>query len=224
MPPSPFMYSSEGSASRAGSGSGSATAVRAGGASACRSRTISSNSSRETCRSGSSGATRLRRERLGAPGWAALEQATRAARDHGLLVIADGKRGDVPVTAQAYAHALVGETEGPFGTVAGLGVDAFTASPLLGRDALEPLVCAARACGAGLFALVRTSNPGAADVMDLAVEGGGRLWERLAALVTALGESGPGTAALADVGAVTGATAPEHLERMRELMPRTPFL
>ena len=49
-------------------------------------------------------------ERLGAPGWEALESTVAVARDHGLLVLADGKRGDVPVTARAYAQALVGET------------------------------------------------------------------------------------------------------------------
>src|SRR5947207_6674807 len=71
-------------------------------------------------------------ERLGAPGWAALAEVVEAAHEHDLLVIADGKRGDVPQTAHAYAQALVGETDGPFGPVAGLGVDAFTANPLLG--------------------------------------------------------------------------------------------
>src|SRR5262245_19109796 len=70
-------------------------------------------------------------ERLGAPGWDVLEQVVAIARDHGLLVIADGKRGDVPVTARAYAQALVGATPGPFGAVNGLGADAFTANPLL---------------------------------------------------------------------------------------------
>src|SRR4051794_25807351 len=106
-------------------------------------------------------------ERLGAPGWAALAETIAAAQDVGLLVIADGKRGDVPVTAAAYAQALVGETPTPWGPVPGLGADAFPANPLLGRDALEPLVAAAEAAGAGIFALVRTSNAGAADLMDL---------------------------------------------------------
>ena len=90
-------------------------------------------------------------ERLGAPGWDALERTVAIARDHGLLVIADGKRGDVPVTAAAYAQALVGETPGPYGPVPGLGVDAFTANPLLGRDALEPLLDAARGGRRRLF-------------------------------------------------------------------------
>jgi orotidine-5'-phosphate decarboxylase len=159
-------------------------------------------------------------ERLGAPGWAALAATVERARAAGLLVLADGKRGDVPVTAAAYAQALVGATPTPFGDVPGLGVDAFTANPLLGRDALAPLLDAARAAGAGAFVLVRTSNSGAADVQDLPGADGAPLWERLAALVAELGEGDD----LADVGAVTGATAPEHLARMRELMPRAPFL
>jgi orotidine-5'-phosphate decarboxylase len=160
-------------------------------------------------------------ERLGAPGWEALEQAVAIARDHGLLVIADGKRGDVPVTASAYAQALVGETPGPYGPVAGLGVDAFTASPLLGRDSLAPLLDAARAAGAGCFLLVRTSNPGAAELQDA---GDPPLHERLAAIVDELGSGDVGACGLSSVGAVTGATEPALLGRLRELMPRAVFL
>ena len=147
-------------------------------------------------------------ERLGFAGWLALEHVCAHAREAGLLVLADGKRGDVPVTAAVYSQAF-----------AALGADAFTANPLLGRDALDPLVQGARSAGAGVFALVRTSNPGAADVLDLRLEDGSPLWEHLARMVDDLGAG-----ELADVGAVTGATAPEHLARMRELMPRTPFL
>jgi orotidine-5'-phosphate decarboxylase len=160
-------------------------------------------------------------ERLGAPGWEALEQVVAIAHDHGLLVIADGKRGDVPVTASAYAQALVGETPGPFGAVGGLGADAFTANPLLGRDALEPLADAAAESGAGCFVLVRTSNPGAAELQD---EGDPPLHERLARLVAELGTDRRGECGLSDVGAVAGATRPDHLARLRELMPHAIFL
>ena len=166
-------------------------------------------------------------ERLGPPGWQALAAVAARAPARGLLVIADGKRGDVPVTAAAYGQALVGAVPTPFGPVEGLGADAFTASPLLGRDSLEPLIAAAREAGGGAFVLVRTSNPGAADVQDLPVRAGGSspapLWERLAGLVAELGQHAP-DGAPADVGAVVGATAPEHLGRLRELMPRAPFL
>lgn len=162
-------------------------------------------------------------ERLGAPGWSALEEVCAAAREAGLLVVADGKRGDVPVTATAYGQALVGETPTPWGPVPGLGADAFTANPLLGADALEPLVAAAAAAGAGVFALVRTSNPGAADVQDLPAPDA-PLHERLARLVDELGERLLGKSGLSGMGAVVGATEPAHLERLRELMPRAIFL
>ena len=161
-------------------------------------------------------------ERLGSAGWLALESVCSHARSAGLLVLADAKRGDVPVTATAYAQALVGATPSPFGPIPGLGADALTANPLLGRDALAPLVEGAREFGCGVFVLVRTSNPSAADFMDSELATGEPLWERLATAVHELGVTGP--AGLADVGAVTGATAPEHLQRMRELMPNTPFL
>jgi orotidine-5'-phosphate decarboxylase len=162
-------------------------------------------------------------ERLGAPGWAALVEVCRAAGEAGLLTIADGKRGDVPVTAAAYAQALVGETPTPWGAVAGLGVDAFTANPLLGRDALEPLVAAAETAGAGVFALVRTSNPGAADVEDLPAPER-PLHESLAALVAGFSTRLAGASGLSGMGAVVGATEPGHIGRLRELMPDSIFL
>ena len=162
-------------------------------------------------------------ERLGSPGWGALEETCAAARDAGLLVVADGKRGDVPVTAAAYAQALVGETPTPWGAVAGLGADAFTANPLLGRDALEPLVAAAEEAGAGIFALVRTSNPGAADLQDLPAPEQ-PLHERLAAIVDELSGRLAGDCGLSGMGAVLGATEPHHFARMRALMPRAIFL
>jgi orotidine-5'-phosphate decarboxylase len=164
-------------------------------------------------------------ERLGAPGWAALEATVAHAQAAGLIVLADVKRGDVPHVAGVYAQGLVGKaSESPFGEIRGLGADAFTVNPLMGRDVLDALVQVTRPAGAGIFVLVRTSNPGAADVEDLELAGGAPLWERLAAIVDRLGASGLGESGLADVGAVTGATEPQHLARMRELMPRTPFL
>ena len=130
----------------------------------------------------------------------------------------------MPVTAAAYAQALVGETPTPWGPVAGLGADAFTANPLLGRDALEPLVEAAANAGAGVFALVRTSNPGAADLQDLpapreAAARAPRHARRRALRAARWAESG-----LSGMGAVVGATEPEHIARLRELMPRSIFL
>jgi orotidine-5'-phosphate decarboxylase len=162
-------------------------------------------------------------ERLGPPGWEALAEAREAAREAGLIFLADGKRGDVPVTAAAYAQALVGSTPTPWGEVEGLGADAFTANPLLGRDALEPLIAACEAAGAGMFVLVRTSNPGAADLMDLQAPNE-PLHERLAELVDGLSGRLLGEGGLSGLGAVVGATEPEHIARLREMMPRSIFL
>ena len=161
-------------------------------------------------------------ERLGSHGWKALEDTVALAHDNGLLVLADGKRGDVAQTAQAYAQALVGHTDGPFGEVAGLGVDAFTANPMLGRDSLEPLLTAADAAGAGCFVLVRTSNPGAAEIQDEPADH--PLRERLARIVDEEGSGRIGSCGLSDVGAVTGATQPQLLAELREQMPRAIFL
>jgi orotidine-5'-phosphate decarboxylase len=163
-------------------------------------------------------------ERLGAPGWAALSEVVERAREHELLVIADAKRGDIDVSAAAYGQAFFGETPTVFGAVPGIGADALTVNPLLGADSLTPLVKAARGGGGGLFVLVRTSNPGAADLQELALAGGGSVSERLAELVAELGAASIGREGLADVGAVVGATAPERLERLRQLMPAAVFL
>jgi orotidine-5'-phosphate decarboxylase len=162
-------------------------------------------------------------ERLGAPGWRALDQVCTAAQRAGLLVVADGKRGDVPFTAKAYGQALVGETETPWGAVPGLGADAFTANPLLGEDEIEVLVEAAAEAGAGIFLLVRTSNPGAARLQD-ALLGDRPLHEELAALVNESAPKLAGSSGLSGTGAVVGATAPQHLGRLRELMPYSVFL
>jgi orotidine-5'-phosphate decarboxylase len=150
-------------------------------------------------------------ERLGPPGWAALAEVVRDARERGLIVIADAKRGDIDISAKAYGQAFFGSTPTPFGDVPGLGADMLTVNPLLGRDALEPLVQAARTQGGGLLVLTRTSNPGAADVQDRELRSGGAVSDAIAQMVDELGRPAVGRSGLSDIGAVVGATAPEHL-------------
>ncbi len=119
---------------------------------------------------------------------------------------------------------MVGRTPTPWGEVEGLGADAFTANPMLGGDSLEPLVAAAEQAGAGVFALVRTSNPGAADIQDLETPDG-PLHERLATLVDGFADRlGGADSSLSGMGAVVGATEPRHIERLRSLMPRAILL
>lgn len=153
-------------------------------------------------------------ERFGADGWAAFEDVAQAASDAGLLVIADAKRGDVDATSRHYAAAFLRRP-----------IDALTVNPMLGTDAVQPFLDAAAATGTGLFILVRTSNPGAAELEDLPLADG-RLWHQaVAERVRGWGEEIPHRdAGLSSIGAVVGATVPEHLTRLRELMPEQPFL
>jgi orotidine-5'-phosphate decarboxylase len=158
-------------------------------------------------------------ERLGADGWTALGEAVAAARAAGLLVIADAKRGDVPHIATVYAESLIGrDAEGD-----SLGADALTVNPLMGGDVLDAFVDVAAPAGGALFALVRTSNPGAADLLDLDA-GGRRLFERIAELVAARAERLAGAGGLSGMGAVAGATEPRHLARIRQLLPQSILL
>ncbi len=163
-------------------------------------------------------------ERLGAPGWAALAELVADARARGLIVIADAKRGDIDVSATAYGQAFFSGIATPFGDVPGLGADLLTASPLLGRDSIAALLTQARAAGGGLLLLTRTSNPGADDVQGLKLSDGRTVSEAIAGLVDEHGRAAVGASGLSDVGAVTGATAPGHLERLRELMPNAVML
>jgi len=148
-------------------------------------------------------------EAQGAEGWAALTEVCDHARDAGLLVIADAKRGDVPSTARAYAAA--------FAPLA----DAVTVSPYLGYDALEPFFARE---GLGVFVLVKTSNRGSVDLQDLPLADGRPLWQHVAQLVDRWGADLVGASGLSSVGAVVGATFPQEVAEARQLLPRSVLL
>lgn len=158
-------------------------------------------------------------ERYGAPGWECLSRISARAKGLGLLVIADGKRGDIGSTAEAYAEALLGDLPGTLGP----HVDAATVQPYLGTDSVEPFVRRAREGGRGIFVLVRTSNPSAAEIQDLD-SSGEPLYLRVARLVERWGEGTTGASGFASVGAVAGATSPGVLRALRSALPRAPFL
>ena len=158
-------------------------------------------------------------EALGSDGWRALETVSRYAREAGLLVIADGKRGDIGSTARAYATAFLEprDAEPPL-------ADALTVSPYLGRDSLDPFLAACRRDGAGLFLLVRTSNAGAAELQDAILSDGRPVWRHVADLVDEWGEDLVGARGLSSVGAVVGATVPRIVGDARRAMPRAIIL
>lgn len=153
-------------------------------------------------------------ENLGLPGIRAYGRAVRAARERGLLVIGDIKRGDIGSTAEAYAEAHFGE---PVRAV-GADVDAVTLNPYLGSDSLDPFLARCREDGRGAFALVRTSNPSAPQIQDLVADGR-PVHEHVAALVDDWGVSLRGDEGYSSLGAVVGATYPRELLEIRERHP-----
>jgi orotidine-5'-phosphate decarboxylase len=158
-------------------------------------------------------------EQLGPAGLEMLARVIQHARDQGLIVIADAKRGDIGSTAAAYADAwLAGEDP----TAARWAADCLTVNPYLGRDSLQPFVDVAKERGAGLYVLVRTSNPGAADFQDRKTDGQ-TLYQGVASLIEQLSvETLDGD--YGQIGAVVGATWPEELQHLRAAMPHTLLL
>ncbi len=149
-------------------------------------------------------------EAYGSDGYRAYEEVCRLAHEHELLIVGDIKRGDIGSTAEAYA-------EGHFRMA-----DALTLHPYLGSDSVAPFLkwCAPEAGGRGVFVLVRTSNPGAKDLQDLTVADE-PLCDRVARAVAAWGASLEQTHGYHAVGAVVGATWPEELARLRQLLPHS---
>jgi orotidine-5'-phosphate decarboxylase len=158
-------------------------------------------------------------ETLGADGLRAFEEACDYARAANLLVLADGKRGDIGSTARAYADAYLEEREDRPPPV-----DALTVNPYLGSDSIEPFVAACRRSGSGIFCLVKTSNAGSADIQDAALSDGRRVWQHVAALVAEWGAELVGERGLSSVGAVVGATYPRAIGEARKLMPQAILL
>ena len=146
-------------------------------------------------------------EALGLPGMELLEEVCGVARGLELPIILDAKRGDIGSTAEAYATAWL---SGPHAGAA------LTVNPFLGFETLHPFVEAARRNGGAVFVLVKTSNPGQADLQ------GGGISEKVADELTRLGaqeDSG-----LSSVGAVVGATHLRELADWRSRMPYAPLL
>ncbi len=150
-------------------------------------------------------------EQLGPAGMISLGHVIAHARKAGLLVVTDGKRNDIGSTATAYADAYLG-LESPWGS------DSLTVSPYLGRDSIEPFaeVCDAR--DAGIFVLVKTSNPGGGLFQDRQTDGQ-TVYAAVAELVSELNATRLGASGFGPIGAVVGATYPEQLAEMRAAMP-----
>ena len=152
-------------------------------------------------------------EKLGPYGVVAYFATLKHARDNGLLVIGDVKRGDVPDTAKAYSDAHF----------YAFPADAITVNPFFGSDGMAPFVDGAQKVGGGLFVLVKTSNPKSGEIQDLNVEGR-PLYMHIAEKVAAWGAPLVGESGYSAVGAVVGATHPKQAAEIRAVLPKAFFL
>jgi orotidine-5'-phosphate decarboxylase len=159
-------------------------------------------------------------EAHGVVGMAAFEDVCTYAGSAGLLVLVDGKRGDIGSTARAYSAAYL-EPRADGGEPL---ADALTVNPYLGRDSVEPYLAACRRHGRGLFCVVRTSNPGAGEVQDLVLSDGRPLWQHVALLVADWAGDVVGERGLSSVGAVVGATHPRAVGEARKLLRQSVLL
>jgi orotidine-5'-phosphate decarboxylase len=148
-------------------------------------------------------------ERYGAPGVQALERVIEHARERGLAVILDAKRGDIGVSAEHYAAAALH-----------MGAHAITVNAYLGPSTVEPYLDA----GLGVFVLVRTSNRDSDLVQARELADGGTVAEMMASQVEALGRGRCGERGLSGVGAVVGATKASDGRALRAIMADQPFL
>jgi orotidine-5'-phosphate decarboxylase len=150
-------------------------------------------------------------EAYGPAGYALCADLTAKARKDGALVILDAKRGDIGSTAEGYAAAALGPAPG-------FDADCVTVNPYMGLDTLEPYRPAMQNCGKGIAVLVRTSNPGAADLQELDC-GGEPLWVRTAQMLKPLAQAHVGESGFSSLMVVAGATAPEQARRIRDILP-----
>ena len=163
-------------------------------------------------------------EMFGIPGLEAFKETCRYAKEKGMIVIADIKRGDIGSTAAGYSNAFLGRT--PIGEVekAIYDVDFITVNPYMGTDCIKPFIEDCKKYDKGIFILVKTSNPSSGELQDLKLENEKEVYAQVAELVEKWGEELRGKNEYSSVAAVVGATYSKQLEQIRKIAPHTYFL
>lgn len=163
-------------------------------------------------------------EMFGIPGMQAFKETCEYAKQKGMIVIADIKRGDIGSTAQGYSNAYLGKTKIGDIEQSIYDIDFVTVNPYMGTDCVKPFIEDCKKYNKGLFILVKTSNPSSGELQDLKLEDGEEVYTRVAKLVEKWGEELRGTYNYSSIAAVVGATYPEQLKQIRETAPNTYFL
>jgi orotidine-5'-phosphate decarboxylase len=161
-------------------------------------------------------------EQYGLAGVKALQLTVSFLRDRGLLTIIDAKRNDIAHTAGAYAKAWIGSKHPIFNTPNLWQSDAITINGYLGVDGIDPFL--KENSDAGLFVLVKTSNPSSGDIQDLPLATGESVAEKMAALTHEWGQQVIGSSGYSNIGMVVGATYPEFSANLRSIAPNALIL
>ena len=162
-------------------------------------------------------------EMYGWQGMRCLARTMSYARDRGMYVIADVKRGDIGSTMEAYADGWLGTTGVEGEVYAPFNADAMTVNAYLGSDTINPLIKVCETYDKAIFALAKTSNPSSAELQDIVV-GDKTIYELMASYCARWGDALPGKYGYSGVGVVIGATYPEQLTKLRREYPGLFFL
>ena len=163
-------------------------------------------------------------EMFGIPGMKAFEETCKYAKQKGMIVIADIKRGDIGSTAQGYSNAYLGKTKIGEKEESIFDVDFVTVNPYMGTDCVKPFIEDCKKYGKGIFILVKTSNPSSGELQDVKLENGEEVYVKVAKLVEEWGKDLRGENGYSSIAAVVGATYPKQLKEIREIAPHTYFL
>lgn len=163
-------------------------------------------------------------EMYGLEGVKAFEETCKYAKQKGMIVIADIKRGDIGTTAKAYSNAFLGKTQIGDKEESIFDVDFVTLNPYMGLDSVKPFIEDCINYNKGVFILAKTSNPSSGDLQDVKLEDGEEVYIKVAKLIKEWGKDLVGEIGYSSVAAVVGATYPNQLEQIRKVAPNTFFL
>ena len=160
-------------------------------------------------------------ERLGWRGMEVLERTIRYAKEQGLYVIADIKRGDIGSTAEAYSDGWLGKTKVGEQMLSVFDADCVTLNGYMGADSVNPFLKTCKEMDKCAFILAKTSNPGSGELQNVSAGEGDTVYGLMADLIEKWGAGTEGKYGYTMAGAVAGATYPEELQKLRARMPHT---
>ena len=162
-------------------------------------------------------------ENLGWQGMEMLERTIAYAKEKGLFVIADIKRGDIGSTATAYAEGWLSGAPIEGQSFKSFDADCVTLNGYMGSDSIKPFLAAAKEEDKCAFVLVKTSNPGSGELQDQMI-GDKTVYQVMGELNESIAAGTEGKYGYTMAGAVTGATYPAQIEALRASLNKTFFL